>query len=43
MPNDVRVEHEQGPLLLVLGVHAGVHGARSPGLGATVGLDKSEI
>ena len=45
MPQEknVRIEHEQGPLLPVVGVHAGVPGAHSPGVRAKVGVAKSEI
>ena len=40
---DVRIERELGPLLHVAKVHIGVHGARSPGVRAKVGVDKGEI
>ena len=40
---DVRIKHEQGPLLPMVRVHAGVHGARSPGVTAMVGVGKSEF
>ena len=36
-------EHDQGPLLPVVGVHAGAPGAHSPGVRAKVGVAKSEI
>ena len=40
---DVRIEHEQGPLLSVAGVHARVHRAQSRGLRATVRMDNNKI
>ena len=40
---DVIIEQEQGPVLHVARVHAGVLGAHSPGVTAKVGVAKSEI
>ena len=38
-----RIEHEQGPLLLVALVHAGAQGAHSPSARAKVAVTKSEM